>query len=144
MRERSVIEPVLLWNRHETVFMIMLLQIALLIVHFKHCSKKNKTMCTKTKRHNNKKDRNFGCIEGMHYIWFSTLHVPYCSAQLKTFIAQHMIEHNGPLFICWLWVGPVPTSSGFPPCTYGLSQIATLEVRTVSQLGAKEKMGERT
>lgn len=72
---------------------------------------------------------------------FCTLHVPSCSTQLKTFIAQHMIEHNGPLFICWLWVGPLPTSSGFLPWTYGLpdSSAGTKDRVTV---GAKEKDGE--
>lgn len=37
-----------------------------------------------------------------------------------TFMAQHMIEHNGPLFICSLRVGTLPAIPGSLPWTYGL------------------------
>lgn len=60
----------------------------------------------------------------MYYILLSFTilsHTACCCSELRPFIAQHMIEHNGPLFICWLWVGPLPTSSGFLPWAYGLT-----------------------
>lgn len=42
-------------------------------------------------------------------------------ASSRTFMAQHMIEHNGPLFICSLRVGTAPAIWGSLPWTYGLT-----------------------
>lgn len=58
--------------------------------------------------------------------FISFLHSACCAVQL-CIIAQHMIEHNGPLFICCFWVGLLPCSSR-SCCGHMASQIVMLEI----------------
>lgn len=44
----------------------------------------------------------------------------HTAGSAASFMSQHMIEHNGPLFICWLRVGRRPASAGSPPPAYVL------------------------
>lgn len=68
---------------------------------------------------------DWACNENKYYYLKYTLlqspNAPFHTAKsAASFMSQHMIEHNGPLFICWLRVGRLPASSGFPLPAYVL------------------------